>query len=77
MSSMTVTTTRVQTVQLRFDKRALDSSGFPEALLQDLKDRYYSVCRKLVRNRPWTGDENAKNQLHASLQFDKGNSLFK
>ncbi|KAF8351581.1 hypothetical protein F5887DRAFT_1195820 [Amanita rubescens] len=43
--------------------------------IEDLKDRYYSVCRKLVRNRPWTGDENAKNQLHASLQFDKEREL--
>lgn len=46
------------------------SSDAPQ---QDLKDRYYSVCRKLLRNRPWDGDENAKSQLLASFQFDKGN----
>jgi DNA methyltransferase 1-associated protein 1 len=39
--------------------------------IQDLKDRYYSVCRKLVRNRPWAGDEQSKAQLLASFQFDK------
>jgi len=38
---------------------------------QDLKDRYYTVCRKLVRNRPWAGDETSKSQLLSSLQFDK------
>ncbi|KAK2466107.1 hypothetical protein APHAL10511_001749 [Amanita phalloides] len=43
--------------------------------IEDLKDRYYSVCRKLIRNRPWTGDENAKNQLLASFQFDKEREL--
>ena len=42
--------------------------------LQDLKDRYYSVCRKLIRNRPWDGDEAARNQLISSYQFDKGAS---
>lgn len=41
-------------------------------LSQDLKDRYYSVCRKLVRNRPWAGDEASKAQLVSSFQFDKG-----
>jgi hypothetical protein len=40
--------------------------------MQDLKDRYYSVCRKLVRNRPWAGDDASKASLLASFQFDKG-----
>jgi len=40
--------------------------------MQDMKDRYYSVCRKLVRNRPWAGDDGSKNSLLASFQFDKG-----
>ncbi|KAF7355467.1 SWR1-complex protein 4 [Mycena sanguinolenta] len=39
--------------------------------MEDLKDRYCSVCRKLVRNRPWAGDENSKNALLSSYQFDK------
>ena len=41
-------------------------------VIQDLKDRYYSVCRKLVRNRAWVGDEAGKAQLISSFQFDKG-----
>lgn len=41
-------------------------------IVQDLKDRYYSVCRKLVRNRPWAADEASKAQLISSFQFDKG-----
>ncbi|GJJ07086.1 hypothetical protein Clacol_001285 [Clathrus columnatus] len=39
---------------------------------KDLKARYYSVCRKLIRNRPWLGDEAAKSALLNSYQFDKG-----
>ncbi|KAG8218672.1 hypothetical protein J3R82DRAFT_4338 [Butyriboletus roseoflavus] len=43
----------------------------PVRAIEDLKDRYYSVCRKLIRNRPWAGDESAKSQLLNSYQFDK------
>ncbi|KZT66038.1 hypothetical protein DAEQUDRAFT_813884 [Daedalea quercina L-15889] len=43
----------------------------PERSMEDLKDRYYSVCRKLVRSRPWAGDDASRNQLIASLTFDK------
>ncbi|KAI0796325.1 hypothetical protein BC629DRAFT_1504858 [Irpex lacteus] len=39
--------------------------------MEDMKERYYSVCRKLVRNRPWAGDEASKGHLLASLAFDK------
>ena len=39
---------------------------------QDLKDRYASVCRKLIRNRSWPGDESSKSQLLSSFSFDKG-----
>lgn len=45
------------------------------AVQQDLKDRYYSVCRKLIRNRPWAGDEASKVMLLSSFQFDKGTCL--
>ncbi|KDQ64226.1 hypothetical protein JAAARDRAFT_187584 [Jaapia argillacea MUCL 33604] len=45
--------------------------GGPERSLEDLKDRYYSVCRKLIRNRPWAGDETQKAQMISSFQFDK------
>ncbi|EGO27874.1 hypothetical protein SERLADRAFT_447095 [Serpula lacrymans var. lacrymans S7.9] len=44
--------------------------GTPRSM-EDLKDRYYSVCRKLIRNRPWAGDETSKIQLISSFQFDK------
>ncbi|KAJ8582862.1 hypothetical protein M405DRAFT_749613 [Rhizopogon salebrosus TDB-379] len=43
----------------------------PTRFLEELKDRYYSVCRKLIRNRPWAGDEASKAQLLNSYQFDK------
>ncbi|EPS98724.1 hypothetical protein FOMPIDRAFT_1164806 [Fomitopsis schrenkii] len=43
----------------------------PERSMEDLKDRYYSVCRKLVRNRPWAGDAASRSQLLTSLTFDK------
>ena len=39
---------------------------------KDLKDRYYSICRKLVRNRPWNGDELSKNKVLGLLSFEKG-----
>lgn len=40
--------------------------------MKDLKDRYYSCCRKLIRNREWAGEEANKSQLLNSYQFDKG-----
>ncbi|KIJ70140.1 hypothetical protein HYDPIDRAFT_104810 [Hydnomerulius pinastri MD-312] len=46
-------------------------SDGPTRAIEDLKDRYYSVCRKLIRNRPWAGDESSKSQLLNSYQFDK------
>lgn len=39
--------------------------------MEDLKDRYFSVCRKLVRSRPWPGDEATKSQILSSFAFDK------
>ncbi|KAG8690959.1 swr complex subunit [Ceratobasidium sp. 423] len=38
---------------------------------QDLKHRYYGVCRKLLRSRPWGGEEATKSQLLGSFNFDK------
>ncbi|KXN89596.1 SWR1-complex protein 4 [Leucoagaricus sp. SymC.cos] len=52
-----------------------DYPGRPPRMLEDLKDRYYSVCRKLVRNRPWAGDEASKVMLLSSFQFDKEREL--
>ncbi|KAI0751099.1 hypothetical protein C8Q80DRAFT_1217958 [Daedaleopsis nitida] len=43
----------------------------PSRTLEDLKDRYFTVCRALVRNRPWVGDTPGKNALLSSLSFDK------
>ncbi|KAI0254860.1 hypothetical protein BJV78DRAFT_882194 [Lactifluus subvellereus] len=45
--------------------------GGPPRSMEDLKDRYYSVCRKLIRNRPWAGDEASKSQFASSFQFEK------
>ncbi|KAI0000025.1 hypothetical protein BJV77DRAFT_975919 [Russula vinacea] len=46
-----------------------DFPGGPARSMEDLKDRYYSVCRKLIRNR--TGDEASKSQLLSNFHFDK------
>jgi DNA methyltransferase 1-associated protein 1 len=46
-----------------------DFPGGPPRSMEDLKDRYYSVCRKLIRNR--TGDEASKPQLLSNFHFDK------
>lgn len=43
----------------------------PPRAIEDLKDRYYSCCRKLIRSRPWSGDEASKSQLLNNYQFDK------
>ncbi|KAF4601990.1 swr complex subunit [Pleurotus pulmonarius] len=48
-----------------------DFQGGPARSMEDLKDRYYSACRKLIRNRPWSGDEASKSSLLASFHFDK------
>lgn len=45
--------------------------GGPPRSMEDLKDRYFSVCRKLVRHRPWPGDEATKAQVLSSFAFDK------
>ncbi|KAF8605371.1 hypothetical protein BDV93DRAFT_438963 [Ceratobasidium sp. AG-I] len=51
-----------------------DRYSFPggvERTVEDLKHRYYGVCRKLLRTRPWGGDESTKAQLLSSFNFDK------
>lgn len=69
------------TVQSSLQKLALISRCdiFPYAAdllvliyCQDLKYRYYSVCKKLIRSRPWPGDESSRQALLSSLQFDLG-----
>lgn len=42
-----------------------------ERTIEEMKDRYYSVCRRLIRARP-ASDENAKQALLQSYAFDKG-----
>ncbi|KAJ3989587.1 hypothetical protein F5890DRAFT_1400578 [Lentinula detonsa] len=49
----------------------------PTREIEDLKDRYYSVCRKLVRNRTWAGDEASKSQLLLSFQYDKEKEILR
>ena len=39
---------------------------------QDIKDRYYGICKKLIRSRPWPGDDASKSQALASVSYDKG-----
>lgn len=38
---------------------------------QDIKDRYYTICRRLVRTRTATDLQNQQQLLHA-YSFDKG-----
>lgn len=45
--------------------------GGKKQSIEDIKSRYYSICRRLVRSRP-TGDENGKLMLLQSYAFDKG-----
>ncbi|KAJ6539516.1 hypothetical protein B0H19DRAFT_1269823 [Mycena capillaripes] len=58
--------TRWYVIQDRYDY----PGGAPRSM-EDLKDRYCSVCRKLIRSHPWAGDENSKQLLLSSFQFDK------
>ncbi|KIY49379.1 hypothetical protein FISHEDRAFT_65378 [Fistulina hepatica ATCC 64428] len=46
-----------------------DYPGGRTRSLEDLKDRYYSVCRKLVRTRPISAEE--MTTLQQGLMFDK------
>ncbi|KAF7291056.1 Myb-like domain-containing protein [Mycena chlorophos] len=39
--------------------------------IEDIKDRYCSVCRKLIRSRPWAGDDASRQALLASFNFEK------
>ncbi|EJD01618.1 uncharacterized protein FOMMEDRAFT_126683, partial [Fomitiporia mediterranea MF3/22] len=67
----------VQEYELRFFVIAdrYDFPGGPPRTIDDIKDRYYGVCRRLIRNRPWPGDEAGKAQAVASYSFDKEREL--
>ncbi|KAI0677239.1 hypothetical protein C8Q78DRAFT_1001816 [Trametes maxima] len=67
---------RLYVVHDRYDYPARDPDSPPRSL-EDLKDRYYSVCRKLVRNRPWPGDEASKAAVLSSLAFDKDREVMR
>ncbi|CAK5265766.1 unnamed protein product [Mycena citricolor] len=45
--------------------------------MEDLKDRYCSVCRKLIRNQPWASDDASKNTLLASFSFEKDREVLR
>ncbi|KAI0329529.1 hypothetical protein GY45DRAFT_1279515 [Cubamyces sp. BRFM 1775] len=59
------------------DRYEYPNSDGTSRSLEDLKDRYFSVCRKLVRNRPWPGDEASKAALLSSLSFDKDREVMR
>ena len=47
------------------------TAPYVERTLEDLKDRYFSICRKLIRIRP-VADEAARQTLLHSYVFEKG-----
>jgi DNA methyltransferase 1-associated protein 1 len=59
----------------KYDLRFLvvaDRWEYPsQRTVEDLKHRYYSVCRKLIRARP-ASDEASRSALLNSYSFDKG-----
>ncbi|KZT36690.1 hypothetical protein SISSUDRAFT_1120791 [Sistotremastrum suecicum HHB10207 ss-3] len=54
-----------------------DYPGGPPRTIDDLKARYYSICRKLLRTRPWAGDEATRQQLSNSYAFDKEREIMR
>jgi DNA methyltransferase 1-associated protein 1 len=63
----------LRTYDLRFVIAAdrYDFEGGPKRSIEDIKSRYYSVCRRLVRTRP-TGDEAGKMSMLQHYAFDRG-----
>jgi DNA methyltransferase 1-associated protein 1 len=47
----------------------------PARSLEDLKDRYYSCCRRLLRERPTAADDTAKAASVNAYAFDKGREV--
>ncbi|KAJ7180276.1 hypothetical protein C8R43DRAFT_870600 [Mycena crocata] len=45
--------------------------------MEDIKDRYCSVARKLIRNRPWSGDETSRALLMSTFSFDKDREILR
>lgn len=48
-----------------------EPGGGMKRSIEDIKGRYYTICRRLVRSRP-TGDEAGKTQLLQYYAFDRG-----
>ncbi|KAG8846154.1 swr complex subunit [Tulasnella sp. 330] len=48
-----------------------DFPGGKPRSIQDIKARYYYICRKLIRNRPFAGDEASKNAMVSSYSYDR------
>lgn len=63
----------VQEYDLRFYVIAdrYNYPGGPPRTIEDIKDRYYGICKKLIRSRPWPGDDASKSQAVASVSYDK------
>lgn len=61
-----------RSIDVRFALIETDSNSktYILKLRQDIKSRYYSVCRKLIRNRP-AADEQVRSHLMQSMAFDK------
>ncbi|KAK0468144.1 uncharacterized protein EV420DRAFT_1635400 [Desarmillaria tabescens] len=54
-----------------------DYPGGPPRVMEDLKERFCNVCRRLVRDRPWAGDEASRAQLISNFMFDKERELIR
>ncbi|KAG7449019.1 uncharacterized protein BT62DRAFT_888547 [Guyanagaster necrorhizus] len=54
-----------------------DYPGGPHRVMEDLKERFCNVCRRLVRDRPWAGDEASRVQLISTFMFDKERELIR
>lgn len=53
------------------DEHVNEPGGGVQRTIEDIKSRYYSICRRLVRSRP-TGDEQGKTTMLQYYAFDKG-----
>jgi DNA methyltransferase 1-associated protein 1 len=62
-----------RTLEVRYPH--LLSFSFKLTHVQDLKDRYCNIGRKLTRNRPGASDEATKQQIAQAFTFDKGTSF--
>ncbi|KAG8908175.1 swr complex subunit [Tulasnella sp. 403] len=52
-----------------------DFPGGKPRSMQDLKARYYNICRKLIKSRPFAGDDAAKTATIQSYAYDKDREI--